>query len=42
MKSFGFKNFRKFKNLPMMHLGGMNIFVGTNNSGKSTFIKGMI
>ena len=42
MKSFGFKNFRKFKNLPMMDLGGINIFVGTNNSGKSTFIKGMI
>ena len=42
MQAFGCKNFRKFKNLPMMDLGGINIFVGTNNSGKSTFIKGMI
>ena len=42
MKSFGFKNFRKFENFPMIDLGGINILVGTNNSGKSTFIKGMI
>ena len=42
MKSFGFKNFRKFENFPMIDLGDINILVGTNNSGKSTFIKGMI
>ena len=42
MKSFGFKNFRKFKNLPMMDLGGINIFVGTNNSGKSSFTRGLM
>lgn len=42
MQAFGCKNFRKFQNLPMMDLGGINIFVGTNNSGKSTVIKGMI
>lgn len=42
MQAFGCKNFRKFQNLPMMDLGGINIFVGTNNSGKSTAIKGMI
>lgn len=42
MQAFGCKNFRKFQNLPMIDLGGINIFVGTNNSGKSTAIKGMI
>lgn len=42
MQAFGCKNFRKFQDLPMMDLGGINIFVGTNNSGKSTAIKGMI
>lgn len=42
MKTFGFKNFRKFRNFPMIDLGGINILVGTNNSGKSTFIKGLI
>ena len=39
MDSFGFKNFRKFEDFPMMELGGINIFVGKNNSGKSTAIK---
>ena len=42
MQAFGCKNFRKFKNLPMMDLGGINIFVGTNNSGKSTAIKALM
>lgn len=42
MKSFGCKNFRKFQNLPMMDLGGINILVGTNNSGKSTAIKALM
>lgn len=42
MKAIGFNNFRKFQNFPMMELGGVNVFVGTNNSGKSTAIKAMI
>lgn len=42
MQAFGCKNFRKFKNLPMMDLGGINIFVGTNNSGKSSFTRGLM
>ena len=42
MKAIGFNNFRKFQNFPMMELGGLNVFVGTNNSGKSTAIKAMI
>ena len=42
MKSFGFKNFRKFENFPMIDLGGINILVGTNNSGKSTAIKALM
>lgn len=41
MKTIGLQNFRKFQILPMMDLGGVNLFVGTNNSGKSTAIKGM-
>ncbi len=40
--SFGLKNFRRFQELPMMDLGGINIFVGKNNSGKSTAIKALI
>lgn len=42
MQAFGCKNFRKFQNLPMMDLGGINIFVGTNNSGKSSFTRGLM
>lgn len=42
MQAFGCKNFRKFQNLPMMDLGGINILVGTNNSGKSSFTRGLM
>lgn len=35
----GCQNFRKFKSLPSMRLGGVNIIVGANNAGKSTFDK---
>lgn len=42
MQAFGCNNFRKFQNLPMMDLGGINIFVGTNNSGKSSFTRGLM
>lgn len=39
MDAIGFKNFRKFEDFPMIELGGVNVFVGPNNSGKSTAIK---
>lgn len=35
----GFHNFRKFTDFPMLELGGVNIIVGSNNAGKSTFDK---
>ena len=41
MRSFGFKNFRKFEDFPPIDLGSINILVGPNNSGKSTFIKAL-
>ena len=39
MNKIGFKNFRKFQNFPVLELGDINILVGENNSGKSTFVK---
>lgn len=42
MRSFGFKNFRKFEDFPPIDLGSINILVGPNNSGKSTFIKALM
>jgi predicted ATP-dependent endonuclease of OLD family len=39
MKTIGFKNFRRFENLEPLQLGGVNFFVGGNNSGKSTVVK---
>ena len=41
MISFGFKNFRRFEDFPMIQLGGITIFVGANNSGKSTVMKAL-
>lgn len=41
MISFGFKNFRRFEDFPMIQLGGITIFVGANNSGKSTAMKAL-
>lgn len=38
----GFNNFRRFASLPLMPLHGVNILVGGNNAGKSTFVKGML
>ena len=38
----GFKNFRRFAELPLMSLSGVNIFVGGNNAGKSTLVKGLL
>lgn len=42
MKSVGFKNFRRFKNLDPIDLAPISIFVGENNSGKSTVVKGIL
>ena len=38
----GFTNFRKFSLLPTIPFKGVNIFVGGNNAGKSTLVKGML
>ncbi len=39
MNSLGFVNFRKFEEFFPLELGDINILVGENNSGKSTFTK---
>lgn len=39
MNKLGFKNFRRFIDFPALGLGDINILVGANNSGKSTFVK---
>lgn len=38
----GFSNFKRFSYFPEIHLGGVNIIVGPNNAGKSTFDKAAI
>ena len=38
----GFSNFRRYTSFPTIELGGVNILVGANNAGKSTFDKGAI
>ena len=42
MKKIGFKNFRRFKDFPMIELGGCTFLVGPNNSGKSTLFKAIV
>lgn len=42
MEAIGFKNFRRFKEMEPITLGGVNIFVGGNNAGKSTVVKGLL
>ena len=42
MRSIGFKNFRKFKELPSIALSPITILVGENNAGKSTVVKGIL
>ncbi len=42
MRQIGFKNFRKFADFPMMDLAPITMFVGENNSGKSTVVKGIL
>lgn len=42
MKKIGFQNFRRFKDFPVLELGGISIIVGRNNSGKSTMVKALL
>ena len=42
MNEIGFRNFRRFKELKSLPLGGINLFVGGNNAGKSTVVKGVL
>ena len=42
MNSISFKNFRKYSDFPTLPLGKLNLFVGQNNSGKSTAIKAIL
>ncbi len=42
MKQIGFKNFRRFENFPSIDLAPITIFVGENNAGKSTVVKGIL
>lgn len=42
MNKIGFKNFRRFIEMPTIELGGVNMFVGGNNAGKSTVVKAML
>lgn len=41
-QKLGFKNFRKFTDCPPIGLDGVTFLVGKNNSGKSTYIKGLL
>ena len=38
----GFANFRKFRKNTPLDIGAINLFVGQNNSGKSTYIKAIL
>lgn len=42
MREIGFHNFRKFEDFPLMELNPITIFVGENNAGKSTVVKGIL
>lgn len=42
MQQIGFKNFRRFTDFPMLDLAPITIFVGENNSGKSSVVKGIL
>lgn len=42
MNKIGFTNFRKFTDFPTIDLGGITIFVGGNNAGKSSIVKAML
>lgn len=38
----GFKNYKRFKDFPLIELKPITMLVGTNSSGKSTFIKALL
>lgn len=38
----GFKNYKRFKDFPLTELKPITMLVGTNSSGKSTFIKALL
>ena len=42
MRQIGFDNFRRFKHFPSLDLAPITIFVGENNAGKSTVVKGIL
>ena len=42
MRQIGFKNFRRFEQFPSLDLAPITIFVGENNAGKSTVVKGIL
>ena len=42
MRSIGFDNFRRYKKLDPLSFAPITIFVGGNNSGKSTVVKGIL
>ena len=42
MRKIGFKNFRKFEYFPSINLAPITFFVGENNAGKSTVVKGLL
>ena len=42
MRQIGFKNFRKFEDLPLLDLNPITILVGENNAGKSTVVKAIL
>lgn len=42
MNQIGYKNFRKFHELPPLDLSPVTIFVGENNAGKSTVVKALL
>lgn len=42
MKQIGFNNFRKFEKFPTIELAPITFFVGENNAGKSTVVKGIL
>lgn len=41
-KGIGFKNFRRFKEFPLLEFGNITYMVGRNNSGKSTMVKALL
>lgn len=42
MRRIGFNNFRKFEHFPTIDLAPVTFFVGENNAGKSTVVKGIL